>query len=57
MTESYWKRDDLYWKDGKCVYADQCSECKPDCDPEECGLFDAFLDGEMQADDILSDVW
>lgn len=55
MNEPYWKRDDLYRIDGKCAYADLCSECKEGCNPEECELWDAFFDGEVHADDALSE--
>ena len=51
----FWKRDDLYRHNGKCAYADVCDEYKEDCNPEECRLWEAFFDGEVQADDALSE--
>ena len=51
----FWKREDLYRIDGKCVYAGLCSENSEDCNPEECSLWEAFFDGEVQADDSLSE--
>ena len=53
--EWFWKRDDLYRQDGQCVYAEQCSEKSENCVPEKCELWEAFFDGEAQADEILSE--
>ncbi len=50
-----WKRNDIYRHDGRCVYAGLCKEYRDGCDPEECRIWEAFYDGEVQADEILSE--
>jgi len=55
MADWFWKRDNLYLKNGKCVYAEECDECTENCNPEKCELFEAKLDAEVQADEILMD--
>lgn len=55
MTESFWKRKDLYRENGKCVYAEICDDYKENCNPEECKIWECFFDGETQADEVLSD--
>ena len=35
MADWFWKRDNLYLKNGKCVYAEECDECTENCNPEK----------------------
>ena len=51
----FWKRKDLYRENGKCAYANICNDYKEECKPEECEIWDAFFDGETQADEALND--
>ena len=51
----FWKRDDLYRQDGKCAYAELCERYHEGCEPEACTLWEAFFDGEAQADESLSE--
>lgn len=51
----FWEREDLYRKDGRCVYAVLCEHYEEGCDPEDCYLWDAFFDGECQGDEVLSE--
>jgi hypothetical protein len=51
----FWKRDDVYRHEGECAYAGLCKEYKDGCDPEKCDTWEAFYDGESQADEILSE--
>ena len=55
MDKWFWEREDLYLKNGKCVYAEICNDFNENCNPKECKLWECFFDGETQADDVLSD--
>ena len=54
-VEWFWKRRDLYRENGRCVYADICSQSNKECDPEKCEMWEKYFDSECQADEILSD--
>lgn len=51
----FWQREDLYREDGKCCYADLCGKHECQEDPEECESWQAFFEGECQADEILEE--
>lgn len=51
----FWQREDLYREDGKCCYADLCGKHECEEEPEKCEAWQAFFEGECQADEILEE--